>query len=272
MRSSQQIQSKRNPLVVGNWKMNGSRAEINHLIPKIIEGTADLKNIEVVVCPPFVYLETVLKKIAAADTSIEGVSANLGIGAQNCYCEKSGAFTGEISSGMLNDSGCRWVILGHSERRALFGETDALIAKKCQSAYDADLIPILCVGETLEQRKSGKTFEWIGSQIEVILKIVSLEVWNRLVVAYEPIWAIGTGITATPEEAEEVHIFLRECINKVYPNRGQSVRILYGGSVKAENAMGFFAKDNIDGALVGGASLIAEEFVNICKLCSKAKV
>lgn len=248
------------PLVVANWKMHGSKTMIEPFIQELHQNLAaaailkpdtfENKPLEIAICPPFVYLEQT-KELLRYNLIM--------LGAQNCYFENVGAFTGEVSPSMLNDIGCTHVIVGHSERRQLFAETDAIIAKKCQSAYDAGLIPILCVGETAIERSEGKTFEVVARQLETVLSSGTLA---KFVLAYEPIWAIGTGATASPEQAEEVHHFLRE---KLSQYGASNTRILYGGSVKPGNAKSLFEQPNIDGGLIGGASLIARDFFDICR-------
>lgn len=247
----------RKPLIVANWKMNGNLIQNEKLISELLFQIKKITHeyeIDVVICPPFVYLQSVYDLIR--NTSIY-------LGAQNTYSEFEGAFTGEISPRMLSDLQCRYVIIGHSERRQLFGETNSLIARKCQAAYDAGVIPILCVGETQSERKALNTFDVLKSQLEPVLTNTNFDVVNSLILAYEPIWAIGTGVSATPQQAEEVHAFLRERIKEYQPTLSEKLKILYGGSVKADNAAALFAMPNIDGALVGGASLNANEFVSI---------
>lgn len=244
------------PLVVGNWKMHGRKAMVENFIQEFSTTAvaAPLKNasLEIAICPPFVYLEQTRELLKNSDLAIK-------LGAQNCYFEDMGAFTGEVSPSMLNNIGCAYVILGHSERRQLFAETDAIIAKKCQSAYDAGLIPILCVGETADERSLGKTFDIVARQLETVISSGKIA---KFVLAYEPVWAIGTGVTASPAQAEEVHHFLRE---KLSQYGASNTRILYGGSVKPGNAKELFLQPNIDGGLIGGASLIARDFFEICK-------
>lgn len=257
------IMETRIPLVVGNWKMHGSKPMLEQFIQELKDNlaigitstntsttkTAITAILEIAICPPFVYLEQTRRLLR---------NSAIKLGAQNCYFETAGAFTGEVSPSMLSDIGCDYVILGHSERRQLFAETDAIIAKKCQSAYDAGLIPILCVGETADERKEGKTFDIVTKQLDAVLASGTIK---KLVLAYEPVWAIGTGVTASPAQAEEVHRFLREKLSQYgTPN----TRILYGGSVKPGNAKALFEQPNIDGGLIGGASLIARDFFDIC--------
>ncbi len=212
---------------------------------------------DVIICPPFTSLQI-------ANSLIK--DSNIKLGAQNMFYEESGAFTGEISAPMLKSVGCEYVILGHSERRAIFGETDDLINKKIIKAIDSNLRPIFCVGETLEEREKGITFDVINRQIVEGLKDISVDEINNVIIAYEPVWAIGTGKNATPEQAEEVHIFIRNLIKKIYNKEiSDKIVIQYGGSVKPENAKDLLSQQNIDGALVGGACLKADSFAKIIK-------
>ncbi|WP_457568992.1 triose-phosphate isomerase [Desulfurobacterium sp.] len=243
----------RRPLIAGNWKMNKTVSESVEFARNFVDAVSDVADRDILICPPFTSLQ-VLGQI------FDGT--NVKLGAQNMHFEEKGAFTGEISPLMLKDVGCTFVILGHSERRHIFGENNDFINKKVLSAVSHGLIPILCVGELLEEREAGRTFEVVGTQLEEGLKGLSKEA--DFVVAYEPVWAIGTGKTATPELAEEVHRFLREKLAELFgKEKAESVRILYGGSVKPENVEGLMAMENIDGALVGGASLKVESFVKI---------
>lgn len=247
----------RRSLVVANWKMNGSESTnqllLDNLLPQVHDTTA-----EVVICPPFVYLAQVDELLDNSDVQL---------GAQNCAVEVSGAFTGEVSATMLRDQGVRYVIVGHSERRALFGETDELVAAKLAAVKAEHLVPILCVGETFEEREANQVFEVIGRQLHAVFSMLGANAFNDVVVAYEPVWAIGTGLTASPEQAEEVHAMIRAFVSdQCGIDVADSLSILYGGSVNASNAEALFAQKNIDGALVGGASLKADDFANICKL------
>lgn len=254
----------RKPCVVGNWKMHGTQLKSFELIQAILNESVvrslDLQLIDTVVCPPYVYLHQVEQTLTKGQ-----VPPKVQLGAQDVFWEKDGAYTGEISTNMLVDLKCRFVIVGHSERRRLLGESNELVARKFRAAYDAGLIPILCVGETLTERESGQTMEVIQRQIDRVLEGVPVSVFEKALIAYEPVWAIGTGVAATPEQAEEVHTFIRDLIGVMNPNTAKALRILYGGSVKGELAQALFAKPNIDGALIGGASLISEEFLTICK-------
>lgn len=241
------------PLVAANWKMNGSRASVDEwLAGAEFEG---LKS-EVVVCPPFVFLAQVQK------VSRDGA---ISLGVQNINSNPDGAFTGEISAAMAADFDCRYAIVGHSERRAQCGETDAVVTEKFETCLTARLIPILCVGETLEQRDGKMTEEVVTNQIQAVLNAVGIDGFRDAVIAYEPIWAIGTGLSATAAQAEEVHRMIRSMLSAEGNEVAEQIRILYGGSVKASNAADLFRQENVDGALVGGASLDAQEFVNICR-------
>ena len=242
-------------LIAGNWKMHKTVQEAVELVRELKELVSDVKDRDILVCPPFTALYAVSREL-------EG--SNIALGAQNMFYEEKGAFTGEISPLMVKDVGCSYVILGHSERRHIFSETDELINKKVLSAVNHGLIPILCVGETLQEREEDKTKEVIERQVKEGLK--GLNETSEFVIAYEPVWAIGTGKTATPELAEEVHSFIREILAEMFgKEKADSIRILYGGSVKPENAAGLMSQPNIDGSLVGGASLKAESFAKIVK-------
>ncbi|MBX7166964.1 MAG: triose-phosphate isomerase [Pirellulales bacterium] len=245
----------RRPFVAGNWKMNLDRAKAVSLARAVATGAGRRADVELAVCPPHVYLCAVGEVVAGSPVAL---------GAQNMYHEPSGAFTGETSAAMLLDVGCRYVILGHSERRHLMGETDAAINRKLQAALAAGLTPILCVGELLNEREAGRTADVIRTQCEGSLAGVDGEQMGKIVIAYEPVWAIGTGRNATPEQAQEVHADLRKLLAARYNAAvAGGVRILYGGSVKAANAAALLGQADVDGALVGGASLQAEEFLAI---------
>jgi triosephosphate isomerase len=246
----------RQKVVAGNWKMHGSIAEIRTLLDAIVPSLAELSGVRCVVCVPFPYLAQVQGRLTGT---------NLFWGAQNLNASPQGAYTGEVSAAMLLDFGCRYVIVGHSERRTLLGEHDALIAAKTQAALNAGLVPIVCVGETLAQRESGQTSGVVRAQLDVVLNVVGPQGLSRSVVAYEPVWAIGTGKTATPDEAQAVHAQIRADVARRDAAVAKDVSIVYGGSVKAANAAELFAMPDIDGGLVGGASLVAKEFVGICR-------
>ena len=243
---------------MGNWKMHGSNQMVAEWIRELLNTPLNFNNVQVVVCPPVVYLEEVGRLIRHKNL------ANFALGAQNVYFESAGAFTGEISPQMLLDVGCHYVIVGHSERRQLFCEDDALIARKFRAAYHAGLIPILCVGETQREREQGKTFEVICRQLTAVLSEVEIKGFLKAFIAYEPVWAIGTGLSATPKEAEAVQAYIRQWLAKQDKKVSQEVGLLYGGSVKAASIEGLLAQPNIDGVLVGGASIVAKEFFNIC--------
>jgi len=246
----------RQPLVAGNWKLNGTRKSAAALITGIAQGVESLAGVEVAVCPPFPFL---------ADASKFLADRAVALGAQNCSEQDQGAFTGEVAPGMLAEFGCRFVIVGHSERRTLFGESDAVVARKFTAAQRAGLIPILCVGETLEERENGQMARVILRQVEAVLDVVGVEGFTAAVLAYEPVWAIGTGRTATAEQAQAVHALIREKISAHDATIAGALRILYGGSVKASNAASLFGMPDIDGGLIGGASLDSDEFLSICR-------
>lgn len=250
----------RKALVAANWKMNGRRSANEKLIAALVAGLDQAKAgaVDVVVFPPAVYLADVRQMVSGS--MIE-------LGAQNVSLESlDGAFTGECSAQMFCDAGCGWVLVGHSERRAMFGETEDVVAAKMRAALDADLSPVLCVGETLEQRQDGALEEVVSSQVVSALSSLSVPMLSRVVLAYEPVWAIGSGLTASPEQAQEVHEMIRAVVAGMGGEElAQKIRIVYGGSVSAANAELIFAQPDIDGGLVGGASLKAEDFLAICR-------
>jgi triosephosphate isomerase len=245
----------RQPLVAGNWKMHGSRAENASLVNDLLDLLPAGKRAEILVCPPFPYLLETGRLLK--DSGVQ-------LGAQSVCAEAQGAFTGEVSAAMLKDVGCRYVLVGHSERRQLYAENDALVARKFVAAQAQGLVPILCVGETLEEREASLTLAVVSRQIEAVLAVSGVKSLGHAVIAYEPVWAIGTGRTASGEQAQEVHAMIRTKVAALDARIGGSVRILYGGSVKASNAQELFAMPDIDGGLVGGASLKADEFARIC--------
>ena len=252
----------RKPFVAGNWKMNTRREEAVRLVEEINERIGGKEGVDIGVCAPFVYLEAVVK--AARESRII-------VGAQNLYFERGGAFTGEVSALMLKDIGCTSVIIGHSERRHILKEIDEVINKRVAAALGADLRAIFCVGELLEEREAGKTEEVVRRQLREGLKGVAEVDARKVVIAYEPVWAIGTGKTATPEQAEEVHEFIRGLLGEMYSaDTAEETVIQYGGSVKGENARELLSQPDIDGALVGGASLKAESFVKIIEAAYSA--
>ena len=245
----------RQPLVAGNWKMHGSRAENASLVSALLDLVQPEKRAEIMVCPPFPYL---------LETGRLLKDSGIALGAQSVCAEAQGAFTGEVSAAMLKDVGCAYVLVGHSERRQLYGESDDLVARKFVAAQSHGLVPVLCVGETLEEREAGQTLNVVSRQLEAVLAVSGVRSLGRAVIAYEPVWAIGTGRTASSEQAQEVHATIRAKVAGLDATIGGSVRILYGGSVKASNARELFAMPDIDGGLVGGASLKADEFARIC--------
>lgn len=245
----------RRPLIAGNWKMFKTIPEAVNLVNIIKAGVHKVADCDVVVCPPFTALAAVSETIR--ESKIE-------LGAQDIYHETEGAFTGEISPLMLKDVGCRYVIIGHSERRQYFQETNKSVNKKTVAALKYNLVPIVCVGETLEEREARKAFEVVKKQFDECFKNLKADDIERVVIAYEPVWAIGTGRTATPEQAEQMHSYLRRLLNEQYGEQtGEKVKILYGGSVKPDNIAQLMVKPNVDGALVGGASIKAESFIQI---------
>jgi triosephosphate isomerase (TIM) len=250
----------RKPIVAGNWKMYGSRTFVADLLSHLKDGLHNVSNIEVIVFPPYVFLEQTQTLLA---------DSKMGWGAQNVYQAVEGPFTGEISPRMLKEFGCSYVIVGHSERRHLMGETNDQVAEKFLLAANNGLSPILCVGETREQRESDQTFDTIMQQLLPILKQPDgIRFLSQGVIAYEPVWAIGTGLTATPDQTQEVHKFIRQEVEKFDKTLAEKLRILYGGSVKQNNAAALFAMPDIDGGLIGGASLNPKEFLEIAKLCN----
>ncbi len=246
----------RKPLVAGNWKMNGSRDSIGTLLGGILDGIGEVNAARVAVCAPFVYLGQVAERLAGSPVAW---------GAQNVSEHEKGAYTGEIAVSMLQDFDCRYVIVGHSERRSLYGEDDAVVAAKFARVRAAGMTPILCVGETLEERESGVTEQVVARQLQAVLDAEGVGALADAVVAYEPVWAIGTGKTATPEQAQEVHAFIRGMIAAQDASVAEGLVIQYGGSMKGSNAAELLAQPDIDGGLIGGASLVAEEFLTICK-------
>jgi triosephosphate isomerase len=240
--------------------MHGSRVGNDALLAAVVAGAGGLAGVEVVVCPPYPYLAQAAERLAGS---------RVGWGAQNLSEHGSGAYTGEVSAAMLVESGCRCVLVGHSERRALYGETDAQVAAKFAAARDAGLVPILCVGETLVEREAGRTEEVVARQLDAVLDASGAQSLAQAVLAYEPVWAIGTGRNATPEQAQEVHAYLRMRVAGRDGGIAKGVRILYGGSVKAANAAAIFAMPDVDGGLIGGASLVAADFVAICRAAER---
>jgi len=242
----------RRPLVLANWKMNGSLSANRELIEGVVAGWNGLGNADVAVCPPSVYLSQVAELVAQTD---------IGLGAQDLSSHSSGAYTGEVAAEMLAEFNCRFVLVGHSERREHQQENDECVASKFVAAQRASLVPVLCVGETLAQRDAGEALSVIGKQLKAVIDLAGRDALASAVVAYEPVWAIGTGRTASPEQAQEVHAFIRNELGSV----AERVSVVYGGSVKPDNAEELFAQRDIDGALVGGASLKAQDFLAICR-------
>ncbi|NVK02240.1 MAG: triose-phosphate isomerase [Oceanospirillaceae bacterium] len=246
----------RRPLVMGNWKMNGSLVANQALLDALAPVATECSGIDIAVCPSHIYLPQV-------SSICEGSAIQ--VGAQNMCDQDKGAFTGEVSAEMLRDFDINYVLVGHSERRAIYGETDVQVAAKVEKALQKGLVPVLCVGETLEERKSGDMQQVIETQIRAVLQHSTIKAFAQLVVAYEPVWAIGTGETATPEQAQEVHAFIRDLLAQESAEIAARTTILYGGSVSAANADALFAMPDVDGGLVGGASLKAGDFAAICR-------
>jgi triosephosphate isomerase len=245
----------RRSLVAGNWKMNGSRAENASLVRSLLDQARADATTEVMLCPPFVYLHEMGRLLKDSDVAL---------GAQSLCAEAIGAFTGEVSAAMLKDVGCSYVLVGHSERRQIYAEGDALVARKFVAAQSQGLVPVLCVGETLEEREGDRTAQVVARQLDAVLAVSGVGAFRSAVIAYEPVWAIGTGRNASPDQAQDVHSMIRGKVAALDATIAASVRILYGGSVKASNARELFAMPDIDGGLVGGASLNADEFARIC--------
>ncbi|HEY5763141.1 MAG TPA: triose-phosphate isomerase [Rhodocyclaceae bacterium] len=245
----------RKPFVAGNWKMNGSLAANGALLQAVRAGAGSLSGVEVAVCPPAVFLAQVAQMLDGS---------TIAWGSQNVSEHASGAYTGELSASMLREFGCSFAIVGHSERRALFGEDDRVVAEKAASALAGGLTPIVCVGETLSERDSGATLSVVERQLAAVIERIGTVDLARIVVAYEPVWAIGTGRTATPEQAQEVHAAIRRQLSRASADAAAQVRILYGGSVKPANAAEIFSMTDVDGGLIGGASLSAADFMAIC--------
>lgn len=246
----------RKPLMAGNWKMNKTVAEAVSVVKALKSSIADVTDVEVLICPTFTALY-------AVNNEVKG--SNINIGAQNLFWEPKGAFTGEISPTMVKDTGCSYVLIGHSERRQYFNETDETVNKKTKAALVAGLIPVICIGETLKEREQNITFKVIEKQIKEGLAGLTPQQAETIVIAYEPVWAIGTGKTATPDQAQEVHAFTRNVYSQMYGDASQKVRILYGGSVNPTNVSDLMNQPDIDGGLVGGASLEAESFTKLVK-------
>jgi len=247
----------RRPLVAGNWKMNGDSASTANLVNGIANGRAEVTNAEVLICPPYILIPRAADALNGRD--------DISLGAQDLDINDSGAFTGQISAAMLVDAGCKYVLVGHSERRAIYGESDQDVAAKFQVAQAGGLIPVLCVGETLAERESGDTESVVARQLQAVIDVVGIDKLANSVVAYEPVWAIGTGVTASPEQAQDVHNFIRSMLSGLSESVAQNIQLLYGGSMNAGNADALIGMPDIDGGLIGGASLQAESFLAICK-------
>ena len=243
-------------LVVANWKMNASKSFISNFIRDISANYNQEHYHELLICPPFPYLDQVSKELLKIDIQI---------GAQNIAQFENGAYTGEVSAEMLSDNGCKYVLVGHSERRTILGEQDHIISEKFNIAIKKNLVPILCIGETLDQKEKSLTEEIINSQITAITEGIDLDEQSKFIIAYEPVWAIGTGLSATPKDAQDIHEFIRSRIKKISKELAESTQILYGGSVNINNAKKLFSMPDIDGGLIGGASLDSSEFLAIAK-------
>ena len=241
-------------LIMGNWKMNGSRQDGVQLAGALAAGLGEVSQ-EVAVCVPFIYLSDIRAALAGSP---------IAVGAQNVADQASGAYTGEVSAAMLADSGIKYALVGHSERRSYYGDTNASVAKRFAQARKQNIIPVLCVGETLAEREADQTFNVVDAQLDAVIAEVGIAAFANAVIAYEPVWAIGTGKTASDAQAQEVHQYIRQRIAALNPAIAENLQILYGGSVKADNAKGLFSQPDIDGGLVGGASLDAKGFLQIC--------
>jgi len=250
----------RDYLIAGNWKMNGSSAANKALVDGILAGIPSGSGFGLLVCPPFPY-------IAAVAAQVSGSAVR--VGAQNVSEHEKGAYTGEVAPAMLRELGCDYAIVGHSERRSLYGETSAQVAAKFMAAQAAGIRPILCVGETLEEREAGRTEAVVDGQLDAVIEAAGIAAFDSAVIAYEPVWAIGTGRTATPEQAQDVHRHLRGRLSALDAKIGAGVQILYGGSMKGDNAAGLLAMPDIDGGLIGGASLKAEDFLAIARAAAR---
>jgi len=245
----------RTPLVAGNWKMNGTQAMVTELCQGIVAGMDNVQGVEVLVCPSAILIPAA---VAALKNSA------VAVGGQDLDVNASGAFTGQTSAAMLLDAGCQHVIVGHSERRQFYGDSNELVAEKTQVALDAGLTPIVCVGESQQERESGITEKVVGEQLQAVLDKVGIAAFSTAVIAYEPVWAIGTGLTASPEQAQDVHAFIRGMLAAKDQSVAEQCRVLYGGSMKPGNAAELISKQDIDGGLIGGAALTAEDFLGIC--------
>jgi triosephosphate isomerase len=250
----------RKVLIAGNWKMNGSRASIKELLDGLKQGIGSVMNADVAVCPPYIYLPDVAAQLTGTP---------IAWGAQNVSTEPKGAFTGEIAASMIADFNCKYIIVGHSERRSLYGETDEMVARKFGVVVAAGMTPIFCIGETLEEREKGITEQVVARQVQAVIDMHGVAMLGKSVIAYEPVWAIGTGKTASPQQAQDVHAFIRSMIAKADAAVAGKIIIQYGGSMNAANAKELLAQPDIDGGLIGGASLKAEDFLTICTSAPK---
>ncbi len=248
--------SERQALVAANWKMNGNLASMKPLVDAIKSGLPDTRDVDVAICAPYLYLQELEQRLQGT---------GIAVGAQNVSEHESGAFTGEISTTMLNDFDCHFIIVGHSERRSLYAESDELVADKFARVQSAAMVPILCIGELLSEREAGNTEEVVARQLDAVLNKSGIAAFSQAVIAYEPVWAIGTGKTASKEQAQEVHEFIRQRLAQQDSTIAAGIRILYGGSVKADNAEELFSMTDVDGGLIGGASLKANDFLAICQ-------
>ncbi|MFK5891764.1 MAG: triose-phosphate isomerase [Pseudomonadota bacterium] len=247
-------------LIAGNWKMNSSVSMVNELITGVVAGAKNLSTVEAAVCPPYLYIPMVAE--ATKDS-------NVSVGSQNVSTQASGAFTGEISTDMIKNFSCKYSIIGHSERRTLYNETDALVAEKFKVVKASGLIPIFCIGETLEEREANETESVVARQLDAVSNLNGNDAFSGCVIAYEPVWAIGTGKTASPEQAQSVHAFIRQHISKLNSDNAEKVQILYGGSMNPGNAKDLLSQNDIDGGLIGGASLKSDDFMAICQAGNK---
>ncbi len=245
----------RQVIVAGNWKMNASKETVNTLVMGILSGMSDVES-KVIVCAPSPYMSQVEALIT---------HSQLNLGAQDLNVNASGAFTGEVSADMIKDFGAQYVIVGHSERRSMYGETDEIVANKVQAALDNGLTPLFCIGETLDEREAGNMESVVSRQIQAVIDLSGIDAFKNIIIAYEPVWAIGTGVTATPQQAQDAHAFIRSMLAKNNADVAQSTPILYGGSMNPGNAVELIGCEDIDGGLIGGASLKAEDFLQICK-------
>ncbi|WP_299495490.1 triose-phosphate isomerase [uncultured Shewanella sp.] len=255
--------TQRRPMVAGNWKMNGDANLASDLFNEFNKQLS-AQSPEVVLCPPTVYLGSVKQEFDNSDLDFK--SSVIALGAQSVSEFDKGAYTGEVSASMLKDLGCQYVIIGHSERRSHFGESSHVIAEKFAAAKKQGLIPILCIGESASEREANQTFSVIGNEIDTIIKRNGIHAFDQAVIAYEPLWAIGSGNSATPEQAQEVHAFIRKRLLEGSPSIGENIRILYGGSVTPSNAADLFAQPDVDGGLIGGVSLKPTDFLSLCTI------